>query len=268
MSVIFIFAYFFHHISYNHFASYLSTTSTFIMTYSEEYNLAREHPYTKALIDSGKFLVDHPYLVNEERKSYSLTAGTLAGTDMIAHTPLTLTRQPEPGTRGYIKEEGSEKPPAQQASYIVFYHLGGRLCGHKDIIHGGLLATLLDEGLCRAGFPLLPNKLGVTGSLNIKYLAPTPAGSLVVLHAWITKLDGRKVTVEGTLSVLGDGDVDVQEVGPITSANADEVYKVKRTVWAEALVIEPRWVAKLQTGHFTPPVEKADSASQEQQPSA
>lgn len=237
------------------------------MTYSEEYNLVREHPYTKALIDSGKFLVDHPYLVDEDRKYYSLTAGTLAGTEMIAHTPLTLIRQPQPGTRGYIKEEGPEMPPAQQASYIVFYHLGGRLCGHKDIIHGGLLATLLDESLCRAGFPLLPNKLGVTGSLNIKYLAPTPAGSLVVLHAWVTKLDGRKVTVNGSLSVLGDSDLEVQDIGAVTLENADEVYKVKRTVWAEALVIEPRWVSKLQTGHFTPTGEKKDSTSQEEQAS-
>lgn len=200
--------------------------------------------------------MDHPYDVEEDRKEYSLTAGTLAGASMIAHTPLTLLRKPAETIK--LTEDKHTPSPAKVAEYIVFYHLGSKLCGHQGIIHGGLLATLLDESLCRCGFPLLPNKLGVTASLNIKYLAPTPADSIVVLHAWATSVDGRKVTVNGTLSTLGS--TATAEVGQeeVTLENVDQMFKLRPTVSAEALVIEPRWVAKLQTGHFTPPPEKAD----------
>lgn len=234
------------------------------MTYSGEYQDIVNHPYTQALIESGEFVVDHPYNVDENKRSYSLTAGTLAGENLIAHTPLTLVRQRKvaESIAEKIPSEESQSRPAQIAEYIVFYHLGGKLCGHPGIIHGGLLATLLDESLCRCGFPSLPNKLGVTASLNIKYLAPTKADSIAVLHAWVTKLDGRKVTVKGTLSTL-DQQVEGTEVGVIpegvTLENVDEKFKLKNTVSAEALVIEPRWVSKLQTGHFTPPQDKGDA---------
>ena len=32
---------------------------------------------------------------------------------------------------------------------IVIIHVGRGLCGHDGIVHGGLLATLLDESLAR-----------------------------------------------------------------------------------------------------------------------
>lgn len=238
------------------------------MTYSGEYQDIINHPYTQVLMDSGEFFVDHPYDVEEDRKEYSLTAGTLAGASMIAHTPLTLVRKPKTdketnatitsGTAPEESQNGSKQNSAKVAEYIVFYHLGSKLCGHQGIVHGGLLATLLDESLCRCGFPMLPNKLGVTASLNIKYLAPTPADSIVVLHAWATSLNGRKVTVQGTLSTLEQA-LDDSDLGEVSLDNADEKFKLKNTVWAEALVIEPRWVAKLQTGHFTPPPEKSET---------
>lgn len=234
------------------------------MTYSCEYDSLVNHPYTQTLIRSGEFHIDHPYDVDEDRKEYSLTAGTLAGENMIAHTPLTLLRKTPARASSCSNDEvieSTSQVPAAVAEYIVIYHLGSKLCGHKGIIHGGLLATLLDESLCRCGFPLLPNKLGVTASLNIKYVAPTPSDSIVVLHAWATKLNGRKVTVNGTLSTLGDAANDV-DLETVTLENADKVFGLKNTVSAEALVIEPRWVSKLQTGHFTPPPEKVEPQPQ------
>ena len=60
----------------------------------------------------------------------SLTAGALRGPGKLALCPLVR-----------VKKGASE-------SY-VFLHLGQGLCGHDGIIHGGLLATLLDESLGR-----------------------------------------------------------------------------------------------------------------------
>lgn len=85
---------------------------------------------------------------------------------------------------------------------VSISYLGTDLCGHVGIIHGGLLATLLDEGLARCGFAALPNKIGVTASLTINYRKPATAGSFVVLKAETIKVEGRKVWVKGRIETL------------------------------------------------------------------
>lgn len=109
---------------------------------------------------------------------------------------------------------------------MAISYLGSDLCGHPGIVHGGLIATILDEGLARCCFAALPNKVGVTARLLINYRAPVPAGSYVVLRAKTTDVDGRKAWVEGRIeSLVAEGE--------------------KPTVYAEAtaLFIEPRKVA-------------------------
>ena len=81
--------------------------------------------------DADEWYETRPYQsYPEERKVNSLTAGALRGPGKLALLPLTR-----------VKKDESE-------SY-VFVHLGRGLCGHDGIIHGGLLATLLDESLGR-----------------------------------------------------------------------------------------------------------------------
>jgi len=60
----------------------------------------------------------------------SLTAGALRGPGKLAIAPLIRSRKDE-------------------SEIIAFVHVGRGLCGHDGIIHGGLLATLLDETLAR-----------------------------------------------------------------------------------------------------------------------
>jgi acyl-coenzyme A thioesterase PaaI-like protein len=60
----------------------------------------------------------------------SLTSGTLRGPGKLALPPLVRAK----------RDEGES---------FVFVHVGRGLCGHDGIIHGGLLATLLDETLAR-----------------------------------------------------------------------------------------------------------------------
>lgn len=148
-----------------------------------------------------------PHLkIPEAMRNHNLTGGTLLGEDKLAVPPLNFA------------DTDSELP-----SLIQFSYLGPSLCGHPGIIHGGLLATLLDEGLARACFPALPNKVGVTASLTINYKVPCPADSYVVLRAQTTKVEGRKAWVKGWIEILGDGEEEGVHV-----------------VEAEALFIEPR----------------------------
>jgi acyl-coenzyme A thioesterase PaaI-like protein len=85
---------------------------------------------------------------------------------------------------------------------VSICYLGDAVCGHPGIVHGGLLATLMDEGLARTCFAALPHKVGMTASLKIDYRAPCKADQFVVLKAKTTKVEGRKAWVKGQLETL------------------------------------------------------------------
>jgi hypothetical protein len=81
--------------------------------------------------DADQWYETRPYLnFPEERRVNSLTAGTLRGPGKLAFAPLVRCRKDE-------------------SEIIAVVHVGRGLCGHDGIIHGGLLATLLDETLAR-----------------------------------------------------------------------------------------------------------------------
>jgi acyl-coenzyme A thioesterase PaaI-like protein len=170
------------------------------------------HPLAVRLRAEAGVIESRPHLkIPESMRPHNLTGGVLLGPGKIEVPPLSLAHSSE------------ELPRLVQIAY-----LGESLCGHPTIVHGGLLATLLDEGLARACFPALPNKVGVTASLKIDYRAPCPAGSYVVLKAETTKVEGRKAWVKGWIEQLTeDGEPGVKYCE------------------AEALFIEPKGAASM-----------------------
>jgi hypothetical protein len=81
--------------------------------------------------DAGEWYEARPYTnYPEERRVNNLSAGTLRGPGKLALRPLVRARKDE-------------------TESILFIHVGRGLCGHDGIIHGGLLATLLDESLAK-----------------------------------------------------------------------------------------------------------------------
>lgn len=107
---------------------------------------------------------------------------------------------------------------------VSISYLSTDLCGHVGMVHGGMLATMMDEGMAYCSLAALPNRIGVTANLTVNYRAPSPAGSFVVLKAEVVKVEGRKVWVKGRIELLGDG----MEPG-------------KLLVEGEALFIEPKY---------------------------
>jgi hypothetical protein len=82
----------------------------------------------------------------------NLSAGALRGPGKLALRPLVRSRKND-------KEA------------VVLVHVGRGLCGHDGIIHGGLLATLLDESLARTVsgfffFLLLPYVRALAGDIE------------------------------------------------------------------------------------------------------
>lgn len=65
-----------------------------------------------------------------EKKKHSLTQYALRGPGMFAVPPILFSSKDEKESIGII-------------------HVGNALCGHNGIVHGGLLATILDEAVAR-----------------------------------------------------------------------------------------------------------------------
>lgn len=83
-------------------------------------------------------------------------------------------------------------------------HFGHGLDGWISVVHGGLLATVLDESLGRVALRSVPAKTGVTAHLNVDYRAPVSAGEFYTVH---TRLDkerstDRKAYVSGEIRSL------------------------------------------------------------------
>lgn len=142
------------------------------------------HPEAVKLRENPDFKEARPHLkFTEELRQRNLTAGTLAGPNKIVVPPYV-----------FCEREGK--------SLVQLMYLGPDLCGHPGLIHGGFLATMLDEGLARCCFPALPNKVAVTANLNIDYRAPARAPAFFALRAETVKVEGRKAWVEGRIETL------------------------------------------------------------------
>ncbi|KAK9895432.1 Thioesterase/thiol ester dehydrase-isomerase [Cystobasidium minutum MCA 4210] len=140
-----------------------------------------------------------------EKKRHSLTQSTLRGPGMFAVPPL-LFYTPD------------------NKECIAIMHIGQKMCGHNGIVHGGLLATILDEAIARPAFFMVPNRVAMTAYLNVRYKAPTPADTFIVVRVQGDRAEGRKAWASGTISNL-DGKVLVE---------ADSLYVEPKNAWALA----------------------------------
>ncbi|KAG8796859.1 hypothetical protein FRC16_009445 [Serendipita sp. 398] len=122
-----------------------------------------------------------PYLnLPESFSRHSLTAGLLQGPGRMAIPPLLFVRTDEKAITGVM-------------------HLGRSICGHDGIVHGGAIATLLDDAFFRTAVANFPARIGVTAWLKIDYRAPTRADQFVVFKTKVDKVEGRKVFVSGQM---------------------------------------------------------------------
>lgn len=117
------------------------------------------------------------------RKGQVFTANTLHQPGGIAAKPVVFTN-------------------TQTKSATIVLHVGHRVTGFPAIVHGGVLATLLDEALGRTAFLSFPESTGVTANLKIKYKNPTWAHQFIVIKTETSNVDGRKATVKGKVETL------------------------------------------------------------------
>jgi acyl-coenzyme A thioesterase PaaI-like protein len=69
--------------------------------------------------------------------------------------------------------------------------------GPPGCLHGGFVAAAFDEVL---GFAQsLTGNPGMTGTLTIRYRAPTPLNTQLAFEAWVDRVEGRKIFARGTV---------------------------------------------------------------------
>ncbi|KAF5876988.1 putative thioesterase family protein [Botrytis fragariae] len=100
--------------------------------------------------------------------------------------------------------------------FISIVYLGGALGGWPGVVHGGLIATIMDESLGRCAIRQLAAGTGVTAQLSLQYLKPSVTNAFYVVRC--TPVIGeegggeRKRWVEGRLETL-EGRVCVEAKG-------------------------------------------------------
>ncbi|KAL9629403.1 MAG: hypothetical protein Q9204_005289 [Flavoplaca sp. TL-2023a] len=193
-------------------------------------NLITNHPLVQRLRSDPEWTESRPHLgMPSVMQQHSLTASTLMGDTKIPVPPIMFTKG----------DKGEE--------LIAISYLGADLCGHVGIIHGGMMATMLDEGLARCCFAALPSKVGVTARLEIDFRRPMKCDGFVVLKARTQRVEGRKAWVKGRVEVLptGEGEA-MRKEGKGEVAPYDESGEV--LVEAEGLFVEPKWAKGQPSG--------------------
>lgn len=95
-----------------------------------------------------------------------------------------------------------EVPEGVEVEYVVPEHLGGA----PGVVHGGIQATLLDEALCMTSYAKNGTPV-VTGELTVRYMAPLPTETPILIRSRITGTKGRSYFAEAEIFVAGKPDV-------------------------------------------------------------
>jgi acyl-coenzyme A thioesterase PaaI-like protein len=76
--------------------------------------------------------------------------------------------------------------------------------GFPGVIHGGIVATILDEVLNRTSMLTDAPAWSMTGRLELRYRSPVPYGPRLRARAWLEKQRGRMVQASGVLTLADD----------------------------------------------------------------
>lgn len=159
----------------------------------------------------------------EEKLRPNLTGYTLVGPDKINFRSDSIFLIDDKFLETYNDIEAID---SEESNYsVTFFNLGSQLSGHEGIVHGGLLATLLDELTCRLAFQNFHSKKGVTANLNINYKKPCFCNSNIMIKCELIKKIGRKCWVRGLIYNMAE--------------------QLELVTECECLVIEPKWVKNL-----------------------
>jgi uncharacterized protein (TIGR00369 family) len=86
---------------------------------------------------------------------------------------------------------------AEDNSVVCFAEVSDQFEGHPGFLHGGIIATLLDEAMSKA--VRARNVSHMTRELKVDYLRPVPSKSPIRIEGRVTKHEGRKFWAEAAI---------------------------------------------------------------------
>ncbi|KAI1457292.1 HotDog domain-containing protein [Annulohypoxylon moriforme] len=118
-----------------------------------------------------------------------------------------ITTGPLAGSRGLPFQRIFHNTATGEVISVLYF--GSGTGGWPGVVHGGALATILDESLGRCAILQFPARTGVTARLELQYRQPTLTSGFYVVRArpMIDERDTpekreRKLWVEGTLGTI------------------------------------------------------------------
>jgi acyl-coenzyme A thioesterase PaaI-like protein len=99
--------------------------------------------------------------------------------------------------------------------------LGTAYQGPPGRVHGGVVAWLMDSVLSRAMHAA--QRMGVTGTLKLRYTAGTPVETELTCRAHVVRQDGRKLVIEGGIWNGEEQTVEAEGIWLIPKAMAGSV---------------------------------------------
>ena len=99
--------------------------------------------------------------------------------------------------------------------------------GYRNIYHGGILSTLLDEVMIKA--ILAEEILAVTAEMTVKFKAPVPIGETLTFTGYVTEKRRRLYLTEGQ-AVGKDGTVYATATGKYIEARPDLQDQLKASL--------------------------------------
>ena len=156
-----------------------------------------QRPYARAVIEDPAFrLISQSRTVTHDGRGHTLMGKTWNTDDTIQQL-LTLFR---PST----SEDLISSSETERAEMRRFYTFGGDLNAHPDLLHGGVVACILDSSLGGAIGMTLASQQHTpifTVQLNITYKAPVRTPGTIMIRSWVTKVEkgGRKAWAKGVI---------------------------------------------------------------------
>ncbi|KAI1352615.1 HotDog domain-containing protein [Xylaria sp. FL0043] len=128
----------------------------------------------------------------------------------VAATESRISSGPMAGSSGLAFQRVFHNATTGEVVTVVYF--GAAMAGFPGVVHGGALATVLDESLGRCAIFRFPSRTGVTANLELQYRAPTMTNAFYVIRTTpvpsdddgVVGTDGvrkgdRKLWVRGTL---------------------------------------------------------------------
>jgi acyl-coenzyme A thioesterase PaaI-like protein len=99
----------------------------------------------------------------------------------------------------------------------VDYTVPAHFQGYPGVVHGGIIATMLDEVISRTIFRGDPPRFVVTAKLSIRYRKPVPVETPLKITGRVVEDKGKVITVMGQIYgpegvLLAEGDAVLVEV--------------------------------------------------------